>query len=102
LHARSRYWAEAQYIAADDAAANNGLNNASYRAVTIRAPPARNIRTSGATVREKSALYAWKAADPAVEIANADFTSSPSTIVERFEGASRVTDGGARTSHYEV
>lgn len=102
LHARALYWAEAQYVTADDAAANNGLNNASYRPVTVGASPARNITVTGTTVREKSALYAWKAADAAVEIANVDFTSSPSTIVERFEGASRVTDGGDGTWHYEV
>jgi hypothetical protein len=31
LHPGALYWAETQYVAADDAAANNGLNNASYR-----------------------------------------------------------------------
>lgn len=102
LHPGSLYWAEAQYIAADDAAANNGLNNASYRPVAVGPAPGRSLNLSGPTVREKSALYAWKGADAAVEIANADFISTPSTIVERFEGASRVTDNGDGTWHYEV
>ncbi len=33
------YWAEAQYIAGDDALAGNGLNNASYQQVTVGASP---------------------------------------------------------------
>jgi hypothetical protein len=102
LHPGSLFWAEVQYVTADDAKANNGLNNASYRAVTVGPAPARNISNSGSTVREKSALYAWKAADAAVEIANADFASPPSTVIERFEGASRVTDHGDGTWHWEV
>jgi hypothetical protein len=37
-----------------------------------------------------------------VEIANADCTTAPSTVVERFEAASRVTDKGDGTWHYEI
>jgi len=101
-HPTALYWAETQYVAADDAAANNGLNNASYRSVSVGSAPSRFISVTGSTVREKTALHAWKATDPAVEISNADFTSDASTIVERFEGGLRATDLGGGLWHYEA
>ena len=39
LNSGAVYWAEAQYVTEDEAAANNGLNNASYRRVTVGAAP---------------------------------------------------------------
>ncbi len=102
LHPGALYWAETQYVAADDAAAGNGLNNASYRTVTVGAAPARNISVTGSTVRERTALSAWKAADAGVQLGIADFTSDSSPIVERFETALRATDLGAGDWHYEV
>ncbi len=63
---------------------------------------ARDISVAGSTVRERTALHAWKAVDPAVEIAVADLTSDGATVVERFEGGLRVTDLGNGTWHYEA
>ena len=96
LNPGARYWVEGQYVAADDARFENGLNNASYREVTVSAGSF-NLNLQGPTVRQASALYAWQAIDPEVEVVNADL---PSTPVERFELARRVTtvpDGW----HYE-
>ena len=62
LNAGATYWLEGQYLAADDGFAGNAFNNASYRPVTVGASPF-NLAFSGATVREKSAIQAWKAAD---------------------------------------
>jgi hypothetical protein len=87
-------------VTADDAAANNGLNNASYRQVTVGSSPF-NLTFSGSTVREKTALYAWQVQDPAVGIANADFVTTGSNIVERFEVGRRVTDLANGLWHYE-
>ncbi len=104
LNAGALYWGEVQYVTADDAAANNGLNNASYRAISVGGGPSFNMTLTGSTVREKTALYAWQAQDPAVEIANVDFTTDPATIVERFEVARQVTDTSgveAGPWHYE-
>lgn len=95
-----RYWMEGQYIAADDAQANAGLNNASYREVTVANDGVFSLSFVGGTVREKTALYAWQALDPAVEIANADFVGEGSDIIQRFEVARRVTNIGP-TWHYE-
>lgn len=99
LNAGALYWAEGQYVTADDAVAERGLNNASYRAATFDA--SRNLIMSGAsssTVREKSAVYAWRVADAAVEIKNVDLPSAP---VERFEVGRRVTSVDVDTWHHE-
>jgi hypothetical protein len=99
LNPGATYWIEGQYVSDNDAQAGNGLNNASYRLVAFGASPNFNMTPAGnqsSTVREKTALYAWKAADPAVEIFNADFCSAP---LERFEVARKVT--GTGPWHYE-
>jgi len=102
-NAGALYWVEGQYVSDNDAAAGNGLNNASYRKATVAAgtfdliiepdPPG-----GFATVRERSAIHAWQASDPAVELANVDL---PGAIVERFEVARRVTPIAVNTWHYE-
>lgn len=101
LNTGALYWIEGQYIAADDGFAGNAFNNASYRKFTVGASPF-NLSLSTAalnpTVREKTALQAWKVEDPTVEIANSDFCSAPA---ERFEVARKVTDLGGGTWHYE-
>ena len=91
------YWVEGQYIADNDAVAGNGLNNASYRPVTV-SPSTFNLSFAGSIVREKTAIQAWKAADVAVEIFNDDFCTAP---VERFEVARKVTVVDGDTWHYE-
>ena len=77
LNEGALYWVEGQYIAPDDAIAENGLNNASYRAVTID-PSDFDLQFSGAspTVREQSAIFAWQATDPTVEMVNVDIPGS--------------------------
>lgn len=95
LNPGALYWLEAHYVAADDAAAGNGLNNASYRAVDV-APATLNLVPQGDTVREASAIEAWRAVDPAVERVDVDLPTDP---VQRFEVARRVT--GTGPWHYE-
>ena len=51
-----------------------------------------------ATVREHSAIYAWQATDPTVELFHADI---PGAIIERFEVARKVMAVDADTWHYE-
>ncbi|MEO8196405.1 MAG: hypothetical protein ABI689_06755 [Thermoanaerobaculia bacterium] len=92
------YWVEAQYIADNDAVAGNGLNNASYRAVTVLATSPYNLTFAAATTREKTALRAWKATDLDVEWVNVDL---PGAIVERFEVARKVTNPSPGLWHFE-
>ena len=55
LNPGARYFAEGHYVAADDAAAGNGLNNASYREVSVN-QPGFTLTLTGATVRERTAI----------------------------------------------
>ncbi len=97
LNAGARYFIEGHYIAADDAASGNDLNNASYREVTINAGTF-NLSFAGSTVREKAAIFAWQAVDPTVEILNLDLRGeSP----ERFHAARKVISMGDGTYRYE-
>jgi hypothetical protein len=98
LNPGARYWVEGHYVAADDAAAGNGLNNASYQEVTVSAG-SYNLNLIGSTVRERAAIFAWQAVDPTVEMGVADVPSS--SPVERFHVARKVTDLGGGNWHYE-
>ena len=91
------YWVEGQYISDNDAVGGNGFNNASYRLVTV-SPTTFNLTMPGSTIREKTAIQAWKTADAAVETFNEDFCSAPK---ERFEVARKVTVVDGDTWHYE-
>ncbi len=94
--AGAKYWVEGHYVVDDDARAGNGLNNASYREVTIDG--SFDMSFPGNTVRETAAIFAWQAEDPMVEIVNVDTPSAP---VQRFHAARRVTDLGGGQWHYE-
>jgi hypothetical protein len=98
LNPGALYWAEGQYIANDDAAAGNGLNNASHRRVTVGPAPNFSVTVTGSTVERQPAIYAWKAQDPSVTLVNADV---PGPIVERFHVGRKVTDLGGGVWHYE-
>ncbi len=104
LNAGALYWVEGQYVADNDAAAGNGLNNASYRKATVSAGTFALIMEPDnppsyfATVRERSAIHAWPATDPAVEL---HYVDVPGAIIERFEAARRVTQLDVDTWHYE-
>lgn len=91
------YYIEGHYIAPDDAAAGNGLNNASYRRVTVTAGTY-NLSMAASTVREKSAIEVWPTVDNTVELINVD---TPSVPAERFHVARKVTDLGGGVWHYE-
>jgi hypothetical protein len=74
LNAGATYLVEGQYIHAGDAARGNDDNNASWRAVTVGtlSSGAYTLTPTGATVQQKPAIDAWRAADSAVSLVNAD------------------------------
>ena len=92
------YFVEGVYATPDDAAAGNGLNNASYREVRVGSfqGGGYNLNVAAQTQRTDAAVYAWQAVDPEVQIAN---------VVVPDEGhfllASRVTQIAERRWHYE-
>jgi hypothetical protein len=97
LNAGAVYFVEGQYVTQDDAGWNNGLNNASYRRIRFASATATPTFLA-ATVRTKSALWAWREVDPTVSIVNADYVENGITC--RFEVASKVTDNGNGTWTY--
>ncbi len=94
----ARYFAEGHYIAGDDGLAGNGLNNASYREVTVNATSF-NLSFSGATVRERAAIQAWPVLDPSVQLFNVDIPGSEP--LERFHLARKVTQVSPGLWRYE-
>ena len=66
----ARYFGELVVLAPDEAAAGNGLNNASHRELGLSGSgSAWNFSLLGSTEREAPAIQAWRDADPAVQIA---------------------------------
>lgn len=110
LNAGAVYFGEAHYVAADDAQwtyagapSTNGLNNATYQGLSFTSTTAAPTIV-GEPRRMSPAIQAWKDSDPAVSIATADYldTSLPGPgIVCRFWVASKATNNGDGTWHYE-
>jgi hypothetical protein len=94
------YWLEGHYIAADDAVAENGHNNASYRQTFVNAGTfSLTFSGAGPTQRQLPAIAAWQAVDSEVDLVAVDVPGS--SPVERFHVARRVTDLGGGDFHYE-
>jgi hypothetical protein len=100
LNAGALYWGEGHYVSDNDALEGNGFNNASYRPLTVGGAPNFDLTFSSTTVREKTAVAAWVAADPSVQYLAVDFESTgvPS---QRFEVARKVTEPSPGAFHYE-
>ncbi|MSR75740.1 MAG: hypothetical protein EXS14_09770 [Planctomycetes bacterium] len=99
-NAGALYFAEAQYITADDAAAGNDNNNASWRQMNIIPFGAGwGITEVGATVREFGAVHAWSSFDPSVVIQTIDISGDG-----RLELGVKVTDlgGGMKQLEYAL
>jgi hypothetical protein len=90
----ARHFVEGHYIAADDAMAGNGNNNASYREVNVNS--SFSLSVTGSTVREQPAIMAWEAIDPEVDTQIVDIDGDGRLYV-----ASRVYDNGNGTFDYE-
>lgn len=84
FNAGARYFAEAQYVHPEDAAAGNDDNNASYREVFVSSISGGfSIHTSGSfqTHRMMPAILAWQAVYPDVQILNVDVPGDGRIIV---------------------
>jgi len=98
LNPGAAYVAEVHYLAPEDAAAGNGINNASYRPVNVGAliSGGYELNLAGQVEATSPAILAWAEADPLVEI---DTVELPGDGL--FYLASRCTDNGDGTWHYE-
>lgn len=93
------YYAEGHYVAPDDAAAGNGLNNASNRRIDMVENGAEFIaalRLGEATHREETAIERWAAEDPGVNLSIVDLASDGRLFV-----ASKVIALPSGEYHYE-
>ncbi|UCC29781.1 MAG: thrombospondin type 3 repeat-containing protein [Phycisphaerales bacterium] len=101
LNEDALYFVESHHIAADDAAAGNGNNNASYRPVSVvvpfDAPPnTYNVVATGLTQRERAAIRAWKDTDSSVVETDIQVPGEGLFIL-----AAKTRDAGNGFWHYE-
>lgn len=99
------YFAEGLFVAGDDAAAGNALNNASYRRAVVGGQQGAGWKLSldGPTYQQKPAIYAWREhglgmdmPDPSVQIVEVDVADDGRLIV-----ASKATQLSASTWRYD-
>ncbi len=91
----ARFFAEGQYVTADEAAAGNGENSASYREQTVPAGSLQLVDV-GPTFEGLPAIYAWEQFDPSVSTREARVPSEG-----LFIAASVARDNGNGTWRYE-
>lgn len=97
LAAGGQFIVEGHYIAADDAAAGNLYNNASWRPVNISGGGSNwGISLAGQTQREDPGIRAWKFYDPSVELVDHYFQEDGLVIV-----GLKTIDNGNGTWTYE-
>ena len=98
-NAGATYYAEGHYVARDDAAAGNALNNASYRRVTVGGAPTYSLTHDRHLLRAAAGdLRLAGARTPTVVLVDVDV---PGPIAERYYVARKVTDLGGGLWHYE-
>ena len=95
LNPSALYFVEGHYITADDATRGNGLNNASYREVTVGAG-LDLFFPDNVTYEAQPAIYAWKVNDAAVTIS---VVQVPDEGI--FHVAFKATSNGDGTWRYE-
>ena len=102
LNPGALYYAEAQYVTPDDAAALNQNNNSSYERVTFSGTTNFSASSGGSTVRERAAIQAWRASDPSV---TETFIDTPENSGPNPTGrlilAAKATDMGGGVWDYE-
>ena len=98
LNPGATYLVEAQYIHAQDAAASNDDNNASWRSLTVGAlsSGAYTLNLTGPTNQQKAAIEAWPSLNTGVTLAYVDVVDDGRFIVGHF-----VKDNGNGTWRYE-
>jgi hypothetical protein len=106
----TKYFAECQYVSADDAANGHKANNASWRPTQVSgASPNYSFAVNGdqdvQTRREQPAIMAWKEFEPTVTITNIvtpeNANADPDLTVATVILGAKATDLGGGIWHYE-
>ena len=93
----TRYFANSQYIASDDAAAGNANNNCSHREVTVTGSGSIwGFSYLTATVREQPAIRAWQSCESSVTLRNIQIPNEGFLIL-----GYKTTALGGGDYHYE-
>jgi hypothetical protein len=93
----TRYFGEAMYVTADDAAAGNQDNNASYIEMSTSGGPSDyNFSMAGSTQRAQQAINAWKKTDSSVNLQTINIPNDGIVIL-----GNKTTDLGGGVYHYE-
>jgi hypothetical protein len=99
------YFGEGHYVTADDAAAGNDDNNASYRRMTVGSLSGGSyaLAFTGSTIQQTAAIYAWKAHGLGLNIPDPDVFNVEVDVPSdgRFILAYKASDNGNGTWHYE-
>ncbi len=90
------YFVSGQYVTADDAAAGNQANNASYRRVNVGATGNHTLSNVGATQQQQPAIQAWQDFQPGVTLVDV-MVPSEGLFIAGYD----VTDNGDGTWRYE-
>jgi hypothetical protein len=99
LNVGAVYFGEGQYIAADDAAADNAANNASYRRMQFEFNGMLGIMQASmvaSTQRLQPVIHAWKAFEPEVVESEIHVPNEGLFLL-----AAKATDTGTGVWHYE-
>ncbi len=97
LNPGASYFVGGHYVAADDAGAGNGNNNASYRPITVSGGgSAWSFSLAGSTQREQAGIRAWQDTDASVTETDVQIPNEGLVVV-----AVDVTDLGGGNYHYE-
>jgi len=96
------YVMEGQYVTRDDTVAGNNYNNSSYRRANLNAPGG-SFTLTGATVRERPAIFAWLDHGNGVGVPDTDVQISTVFIPGdgEFNVAGKATDLGDGTWRYD-
>ncbi|MFO1010659.1 MAG: hypothetical protein U1F29_11410 [Planctomycetota bacterium] len=92
----ARYFGECHYVTADDAAAGNQDNNASWREMTCSGTTEFTFAMSGVTTRSQPALRAWAQAESGVTLNDVHVPGDGLLVV-----GSKATNLGGGVWHYE-
>lgn len=97
MNSGALYFVEGHYITADDAAAGNDDNNASYRRILVTGSAGNyDIALQDQTERTKPGIMAWVDQDPTVDLVTVDVPGDGRIFV-----AAKATDLGGGMWHYE-
>lgn len=101
------YWAEAQYVSPDDAAANNDNNNASYKRLTVGAFSGGGyaLGVTGSIFRQEPAINAWRAHGNGIGVPDTTVILQDLDVSDgRFRVGYRVNQiaGNPGWYHYEI